>query len=100
VKRAIADRVWEWHWDSGNPIWWVVAAWAFGVVILVIAVWALVSFAPVLLAIVGAVLGIRWLARRSRRAGGDAAMAILRERYARGEIDREEFEARRRDLES
>ncbi len=97
---TIQERVWEWTWDSGSPIWWVVAAWTLGVVILVVAVWALVSVAPVLLAIVGAVLGIRWLARTSRRAGGDAALAILRERYARGEIGREEFEAKRRDLES
>jgi putative membrane protein len=95
---AIADRVWEWHWDSGNPIWWVVAAWAIGVLILVIAVWAVVSFAPVLLAVVGAVLGIRWLVKATGRSRSDAALAILRERYARGEIDREEFEAKRRDL--
>ena len=87
-----------WQWDGGNPLWWMVAAWAVAVVILVVAVWALVSFAPIILAIVGAVLGIRWLARASRRGSGDAALAILRERYARGEIDREEFEAKRRDL--
>jgi putative membrane protein len=36
-----------------------------------------------------------WLARQFRR---DSAVDALRERYARGEIDREEFEARRRDL--
>ena len=97
---TIQERVWEWTWDSSNPIWWVVAAWAVGVVILVVAVWAFVTFAPVLLAIVGAVLGLRWLARANRRSGGDSALAILRERYARGEITREEFESRRRDLEA
>ena len=34
-------------------------------------------------------------------AGGaseDTALAILRQQYARGEVSREEFEARRRDL--
>jgi putative membrane protein len=49
-----------------------------------------------ILAAVG--LGIWWLARRLRPADRDAALAMLRERYARGEITPEEFEARRRDL--
>jgi putative membrane protein len=31
-------------------------------------------------------------------AGKDTALEILRERYARGEINRDEFEARKRDL--
>jgi putative membrane protein len=55
-------------------------------------------------AIVGAVVtGLRWLGSDvSRAAGdrGDRALDVLRERYARGEIDREEFEARRHDLHS
>jgi putative membrane protein len=42
------------------------------------------------------------IARRSGSArggeGGDGALRILEERFARGEIDREEFEARRRTL--
>lgn len=33
------------------------------------------------------------------RPDDDAALRVLRERYARGEIDREEFEDRKRDLE-
>ncbi len=56
-----------------------------------------------LLALLVVALGaaIRWLwtnvpAERAQ----DRALAFLRERYARGEIDREEFEARRRDLSS
>ncbi len=54
------------------------------------------------------VLGIVWLARALDigkmfgRSGapnnGDRAMETLRERYARGEIDSEEFERRKRDL--
>ncbi len=37
-------------------------------------------------------------AARTRAAGGDRALATLRERYARGEIDHGEFEERRRAL--
>jgi putative membrane protein len=48
--------------------------------------------------IVGLVLGIRWLATQGRESRSDTAVDILRQRYARGEIDTEEFEARKRDL--
>lgn len=48
--------------------------------------------------IAGIVLGIRWLAARGGGSSSDRALEILRQRYARGEIDREEFEAKRRDL--
>jgi putative membrane protein len=54
-----------------------------------------------LLALVGLVavgIGVWWLVRRARPVAPDAALEALRERYARGEISREEFEARRRDL--
>ena len=50
-------------------------------------------------------LAIRWLIRNSRNdryqpgaTGDDGALAVLRERYARGEIDAAEFEERRRTL--
>ena len=49
-----------------------------------------------MLAVVG--LGIWWFVRELRPTQRDRAIQLLRERYARGEIDREEFEARRRDL--
>ncbi len=54
------------------------------------------------LLIVAVVIGVRWVLQQTdsgrRRDSGDSALGILRERYARGEIDREEFEARKRDL--
>jgi len=49
--------------------------------------------------IVGMVLAIRWLVSQGgapRRT--DAAVDILRQRYARGEINKEEFDAKKRDL--
>jgi putative membrane protein len=50
-------------------------------------------------AIVGVVLAIRWLASQRRESlPADAALDILRPRYARGDISKEEFEAKKRDL--
>jgi putative membrane protein len=41
----------------------------------------------------GAIAALVWFSRRggTRPAGGDSALEILRERYARGELSREEF---------
>ncbi len=54
------------------------------------------------LVVVGVALAVRWLWQRGRPArsdrGRDTALDILRERYARGEIGREEFEAKKQDL--
>lgn len=49
-------------------------------------------------AIIGIVLAIRWLAGQSERSRSDRAVDILREKYARGEINKNEFEAKQRDL--
>lgn len=52
--------------------------------------------------IVGVVTALRWMVPTAgvgrASAGGDRALEILRERYARGEIGKEEFDAKRRDL--
>jgi putative membrane protein len=51
------------------------------------------------LVIVGIVLGIRWVATQGRDSRAtDPALDILRQRYARGDIGKEEFEAKKRDL--
>jgi len=55
--------------------------------------------------VVGVILLVRWLvlspgAQSRGGAGGDSALEILKKRYARGEINKEEFEAKRKDLES
>ena len=75
-------------------------------------VWFLVSIAFLVLLVLLVVLAIRWLLRSlsasgaatpgrpgsSAATGDDAALAVLRERFARGEIDADEFEQRRRTL--
>ena len=52
------------------------------------------------LAMVGLVTMVRWLFgdKGPERRASSSALAILEERYARGEIDREEYVQRRRDL--
>lgn len=55
------------------------------------------------LLVIGIALVVHWLSRNSahrssKPADGDRAQAILRERYARGEIDKAEFDTRKRDL--
>jgi putative membrane protein len=73
----------------------------FGVFFLISAVLS-VGLTVGLIALI--VLGIRWLVRSTeqksggRSAGDDTALATLRERYARGEIDATEFEERKRTL--
>ena len=85
---AIAqERPWGW---GMHPGWWMWGAGGLVMMFMMFVFWGLV--------IAGLVLGIRWLVRQGRDGQPDRALEILRERYARGEINKDEFEARRRDL--
>lgn len=86
VGATAQGRMYEWGWDM-HPMWGV---WGVGMVLMMLAFWGLV--------IVGLVLAIRWIVSQGGQPRSDTALTILRERYARGEIDKEEFEAKRRDL--
>ena len=79
------ERPWGWH-----PMWGMGGAWGFGMMLFMLVFWALV--------IVGVVLGIRWLVTQGRESRSDTALEILRQRYARGEINKEELDAKKRDL--
>jgi putative membrane protein len=56
------------------------------------------------LIIVALIFAIRWFAAQTpggslaRRGEDESALEILKKRYARGEIDKEEFDAKKRDL--
>lgn len=79
------------------PMDWSQVPWFWGMGMLAgmgmfILFWVLILTGPVLL--------VRWLWAQGRPAarGEDSALEILKRRYARGEITREEFESIRRDL--
>jgi len=50
------------------------------------------------LIIVAVVLGIRWLLGQDKGSGADSALEILRQRYAHGEINKDDFKAKKKDL--
>ncbi len=53
------------------------------------------------LIVLGIAVLVKWLfgsPRGGDRSSGRGALDILKERYARGEIDKDEFEQKRRDL--
>ncbi len=51
--------------------------------------------------IVGIFFLVKWIVMQSRPGGqqqGENSLEILKKRYARGEIDKEEFEQKKKDL--
>jgi putative membrane protein len=86
-------RGYEWGHGPGMMGWGYGMGW-FGPIIM-IAFWIAV--------IVGIVLLIRWLILSTRSVGqkphhDDSALEILKKRYAKGEINKDEFEEKNRDL--
>ncbi len=81
------ERMYEWHWEM-HPMWWW--GWGIGMMAMMFLFWVLF--------IVGLIVGIRWLIGKSREQKTDSALEILRQRYARGEINKDEFESKRKDL--
>ena len=64
--------------------------WGIGMMLMMLVFWGLI--------IVALVLGIRWLVTQGREPRPDSALDTLRQRYARGEITKEQFEAMKQDL--
>ncbi len=75
-----------------GPGWWQSGYGLFGMLYMLL-FWILI--------IAGAVLLIRWLMDQTRSTGSgchEAALDILKKRYAKGEIAKEQFEAIKWDL--
>ena len=74
----------------GGMMW----GWGYGFFgwLMMLLFWALI--------IAGALLVIRWLVdqTRSPALGSETALDVLKRRYAKGEITKEQFEAMKRDL--
>lgn len=70
-----------WYWHGMGPWGWMMTI-AFWTVVILLVIWA-----------------IRSTVRQGQR-DEDSALRILDDRFARGEIDREDYEERRRILES
>ncbi len=61
----------------GMGLWWII-----GIIFLVTVVWIVIK-----------------IANQNQNSGfGKSALDILKERYAKGEIDKQEFEERKKDL--
>lgn len=91
---AVAFGAEDWGPWGMHMMW---GSWGIGMMIMMFVFWAVL--------IVGIVLLIRWLmtagapgARLSSGTGSESALDILKKRYARGEISKQEFEEMRRDL--
>lgn len=93
---AVPDAMmWNWHdgmWNDGHMAGW--SGWGWGMMLFGLLWMALLIALPI--------YAVYWLTTRSSPDGytEDSALAVLQERYARGEIDDEEFDRRRTRLAS
>ncbi|MDO8472479.1 MAG: SHOCT domain-containing protein [Dehalococcoidia bacterium] len=71
---------------SVGGAWWMVIPM---LLIPVLVIWAIVALTR----------GVSWSGDHGASGHGESALEVLRKRYARGDINKQEFEEKRRDLE-
>lgn len=77
----------NWGYGYGLGSFGMIFGW-----IIMIAFWAFIIW--------GIIAFVQWLANQGSEKKSDVAVNILKERYAKGEITKEEFEAKKKDLNS
>lgn len=88
AQAAGRDGYYGHMWDGGGGM-----GFGFYGIGMLLVFWGLVIFMLV--------IAVRWLMEQGRGGGkGDAALDILKQRLAKGEIDPEEYSARKKALES
>jgi len=85
VSFLTAQAPYDWGWRM-HPMW----GWGVGMLFMMFIFWALV--------IVALIVGIRWFMAQGPRMRSDSALEILRRRFACGEIEKDEFDAKRKAL--
>jgi putative membrane protein len=88
IPAAVNAQGSPYGWE--HPMGWMWGAWGIGMGVIM-----LFFLGAIIVAIV---LSIRWLISQGKTSQSDSALEILRQRYARGEINKEEFETKKRDL--
>ena len=76
---------WEWRM---HPMW----SWGWGIVMMAM----MLLFAGVV--IFAGAMGIRWFLGQTKQARDESALDILKKRFVRGEIEKDEFEAKKKEL--
>lgn len=80
-------QFYQWSWETHSR-WGLL--WLLGGIVMLLVFWG-VFF-------IGLFVVLRWLLGKGRRKAPDKALEILRQRYARGELTKEDFEAIKKDL--